>query len=231
VKILEIYKKYQIMPQLAEHQFRVAAVAIVVLDNLSPLPNPPLQGEGRIEVDRENIIKACLLHDMGNIIKYDIKVSGELYPEKFSQEDLKYWQKVKEEYIKKYGPDEHRASLEIAKAAGANERVLGLINAIGFQYGKNNAQSEDFGRKICAYSDMRVGPYGVITLEERFLDLRKRYDNKHRLMGGNEDLRLDFENGLREIEKQIFARCNIKPEDITEDSIKLAMEKLRNFEI
>jgi len=33
------------------------------------------------------------------------------------------------------------------------------------------------------------------------------------------------------IEKQIFARCKIKPEDITEEKVKPLFGGLRNFEI
>lgn len=243
MNILEIYKKYQIMPQLAEHQLKVAGVAKVILDNLVP-PQPSAKG-GHLLLFKpdpqsrrpqgagtlKDIIVACFLHDMGNIIKFDLSVTDKFLPGKFSKEDLEYWQTVKEEYILKYGTDEHLASLEIAREIGVSERIMELIDCIGFQNGKINAETEDFGRKICAYSDMRVEPIGVVFLEQRFLGLRERYDHKHRLMGGGENLRLEFEAGLREIEKQIFAKCKIKPGDITEEEVREEMESLENYKI
>lgn len=217
--ILEVYQKYQIMPQLQEHQLRVAGVAKAILENLET------------DTDRENVIQACLFHDMGNIIKFDLSITDKLLPGKFTKLDLEYWQKVKDEYVVKYGKDEHHAALKIAREVGASERVVELIDCIGFQNGQKNAETEDFGKKICAYSDMRVGPSGIIGLDERFADLRVRYDYKHLLMGGNENLRLEFEAGLREIEKQIFLQSRIKPEDITEDMIEKTMRDLKNIEI
>ena len=84
------------MPNLQEHMLRVAAVASLVCDNFNePLP-------------KDDIITACLLHDMGNIIKSDLQY----FPEFIKPEGLDYWQKVKDEYIEKYSRDEHKATIQ-----------------------------------------------------------------------------------------------------------------------
>jgi hypothetical protein len=165
---------------------------------------------------------------MGNILKFDFSKTKSVLNLEI---DVEFWQKVKEEYRQKYGDDEHQASLKIAREVGATGKVIELIDCIGFDNGKTNAETNYFGKKICAYSDMRVGPRGVISLEERLVDLRVRYDNKFHMMGGNEEKRTEFENGLREIERQIFEHCNIKPSDITEEAIGDRKEKLKNFDI
>lgn len=215
MNILEIYEKYQIMPQLQEHQLRVAGVALFILNSFDP------------EIDSENVIKACLLHDMGNILKFDLKNSHLLLKKEI---DVEYWQKVKDEYFKKYGSDEHQASLEIAKEIGASQRVLELIDCIRFNRVEDNVSTKDFGKKICEYSDDRVGLFGVVSLEQRFVDLRVRYGHRHTEWGA-EEARKFFENSVREIEKQIFTRCNIKPSDIMETLILEIREKLRDFKI
>lgn len=243
MNIVEIYKKYQIMPQLQEHQLTVAGVAKTILENLVP-PQPSAKGGHLLLFESEpqsrrpqgegiskDIITACLLHDMGNIIKFDLSKTDKLLPGRFTKEDIEFWRKVKEGYIVKYGNDEHHATIKIAKELGVSKRGIELIDCIGFRNGKNNAESENFGKKVCAYSDMRVGPKGIISLEGRLLDLRGRYEHKHILMGGNESLRVEFENGLRHIEKQIFEHSNIRPEDITEDNIKQRLGELKQYEI
>lgn len=217
--ILEVYQQHQIMPQLIEHQLKVAGVAKLICDNF----------EG--ELDKENIFTACLLHDMGNIIKFDLSVTDKLLPGRFSQSDLALWQEVKNRFVAEFGADEHHASMQIAEKLGVQKRVLELIDSIGFQEGESNAGSLDFGKKICAYSDMRVGPGGVISLEQRFEDLRQRYEDKHQLMGGNEEVRLQFEAGLRQIEKQLFEKCRFAPEDITEEKVLIETEKLKTFNL
>ena len=236
MKILEIYEKYQIMPQLQEHQLRVAGVAGVICENFNPLPirlslragsNPPHKGEGTASIDGMNIVKACLLHDMGNILKFDLKKSHIFLKKEI---DVEFWEKVKEEYREKYGSDEHQASLEIAKEIGVSQRVLELIDCIEFSKVEENLNSTDFGKKICEYSDDRVGFLGVMSMEERFADLRARYAHRHTQWGA-EEARQKFETSVREIEKQIFIHCNIKPEDITETLILVTKKKLTDLEI
>jgi len=98
-KISEIYREYKTMPSLQEHMLRVGAVASLICDNFyESLP-------------KEEIITACLLHDMGNIIKSQLGYFKD-FPE---TKNLEYWKKVKDEYIEKYGKDEHVAVIIIAK--------------------------------------------------------------------------------------------------------------------
>lgn len=61
--ILEIYKKYKIPHHLQLHILRVGAVATLIIDNINH--------ELVTEFDRNLIITICLLHDMGNVIKFD----------------------------------------------------------------------------------------------------------------------------------------------------------------
>ena len=227
MKILEIYKKYKIMPQLAEHQLKVAGVAGMICDNWKRGMARKLTRNGaETYIDRENIVAACLLHDMGNIIKFDFNFTHKLNPERFSKEDLIYWQKIKEGFMEEYGKDEHIASMEICKDIGVNNRVLELVDSVGFLTAILNAKGDDFGKKTIQYADDRVAPWGVASLEERFADLAKRYSH-HKTMTRE---RNNFENALLEIEKQIFANCTIKPEEITEGTVNLEIEKLRNFD-
>jgi hypothetical protein len=83
----------------------------------------------------------------------------------------------------------------------------------------------DFASKIMEYCDSRVTPFGVTSLEERFMDLRKRYDHK----GGDTPQRRAYESAVRSMEKQIFVKCKIKPEDINDESIKPIFFKLKEF--
>ena len=156
--ISEIYTEYKIMPNLQEHMLRVAGVASLICDNF----DEPL--------NKEEIITACLLHDMGNIIKFKL----EIWPQFLEPEGLKYWQNVQSEFKNKYGNNEYLAHGKIANEIGINNRVLEIINAISFLGGTGNASSEDFGKKIAHYCDDRVSPFSVVSLKQRFTDLRKK---------------------------------------------------------
>ena len=74
MKISEIYQKYQIPPHLQLHMYRVSAVAWTICDNFDE------------ELDKIKIVAADLLHDMGNIIKFDLK----LFPEFLEPEGYDY---------------------------------------------------------------------------------------------------------------------------------------------
>lgn len=200
------------MPQLQLHMLRVAAVAQQICDNLEA------------KVSQENIITACLFHDMGNIVKFDLK----RFPEFLEPEGLEYWQEVKNETELKYQTnDAHTANLKITKEIGLRREVINLIDKIGFKY-VSDSKDSNLAIQICTYSDMRVGPHGILTLEERLEDGRKRYENH-----------ADFDilkseqhfKDLQSIEDYIFSLSKIKPSDITDESSQPIIEQLKAYEI
>jgi len=212
-KITDIYKEYKIIPNLEEHMLRVASVASLICDNFNE------------QVLKNEIISACLLHDMGNIIKFNF----EYFPEFLEPNGLEYWQQVKKEYIDKYGSDEHIATEMIAREIGISKQTFICLRNIGFSNATKNESGDLFDSKICNYSDMRVGPYGVLPMEERILEGRKRYlGRKHSIASDNFEA---LSQSLRNIEKQIFAKSNIKPEDINDNYIKSEIEKLKDFQV
>lgn len=201
------------MPILQMHQMRVAAVAGVICDSLD------------LNISKENIIKACLLHDMGNIIKFQLNH----FPEWNKPLGTEYWEKVKYEFILKYGNNEHIASIDIAKELGMSSYICDLINCIDSSSIEIIKMENDFSKKICIYADNRVSPNRVVSTEEHSLDAQKRYkDHPHAF---SEEGRLFFNKNLFEIENQIFSISKIKPEDINDDSIKNYLEQFKGFYI
>lgn len=217
MNILEVYNKYNIMPQLQEHQLRVAGVAYLICKNF------------KLRVNQDNIVKACLLHDMGNILKFDFSVT-----KKYIQHNLDYdyWEKVKKDYENKYGKDEHVATLSILQELKVGNEIVELVDSIGFTQAVLNLNGTDFAKKICAYADMRVRISGVCSLEERLQDIRVRYEHKTAVFGeqGTKQ-REGFENSLRGIEQQIFTACNILAKEITPELVEQQMNFLKMFEI
>ena len=209
--ITEIYKEYKIMSLLQMHQLRTAAVALLICESLD------------INIDKESTVKACLLHDMGNIIKFKLEYS----PEWNKPEGTDYWQAVKYDYILKYGNNEHEASLKIAKELGVSEYICKLINCVDSASVEIINMENDFCQKICIYVDNRVSPYGVVSAEEHSLDAKNRYKNHPHAFC--EEERLFFNKNLHSIEKQIFSHSKIKPEDINNQSISDYLKKVKNI--
>ena len=208
----EAYEKYNINVGLQMHMLRVAAVASIICDSLLE------------PIEKEDILSACLLHDMGNIIKANL----DLFPELLEPQGVGYWQKIKEEYIKKYGPDEKKANRKIVEELGVSSRVISLISQFGFPLACKHRDSDDYVTKIISYSDWRVDPHGVKSYEDRMNEAKKRYKRNTQ---AEEDEREKLIKCGKDIEKQIFSKCKIQPEDITDESVAPIIEELKNFVI
>ena len=201
------------MRTLSEHMLRVAAVASLICDNFNE------------SLPKEEIISACLLHDMGNIIKFKL----DYFPEFNKPEGLEYWQNVQSEYIQKYGDNEHEAIIKIMKELDLSKNIIELADSNQFSLLCRQRDAEDMSVKIIHYADSRVGPYGVLSYSERMDDAKKRYENHKNLVHEEERLRL-ITCG-EDMEKQIFTKCKIKPGDINDETVKSIILELRNFVI
>ncbi len=209
--VLMIYKKYKIMPNLQEHMLRVAAVASLICNNF----NEP--------INKEEIIGACLLHDMGNIIKADLGY----FPEFNKPEGLDYWESIKLEYENKYGFNAHKTTILIMKELGLPEEIIKIVDSVDFSLACKNCNGNNIAYKIVNYADWRVDPHGVVSFEERMEEAKKRYQNRRDIF--SEDGRAELIACCKGIEKQIFAKCKIKPEDINNESIKPIISSLHGF--
>jgi hypothetical protein len=212
--ILDIYEQYKIMPNLAMHQLRVASVIHLIVQNLN------------IEVDKDVAIQGGLLHDMGNIIKFDLNY----FPEFSEPLGIEYWQNVQNEYFEKYGTDEHEATQKILKELNVNLRVIEIDSKMVFGNLCIDKEGNDWELKLLHYADMRVGPYGILSYEERMEDARKRYEHKlDDEMTREKDRREVLLACGKDIERQIFEHCKIKPEDINDLTIAPILEELKGY--
>ncbi|HEY4493919.1 MAG TPA: class I tRNA ligase family protein [Candidatus Paceibacterota bacterium] len=213
LSIEKIYKKYKIMPTLQMHMLRVAAVVSLICDSMN------------IKVEKGNIISACLLHDIGNIIKF----KSESLPDFYEPEGLDYWMGVKNEFVSKYGSDEHAANEMLMREIGVPDRVIHIAQSNRFSLLCTQLKNSDINVKIAHYADGRVAPRGVMSYQARMDEAEVRYK-------GREDVFVD-ENRVKliacglGIEKEIFKNSTIKPEDITDETVAPIIAELRGFVI
>ena len=77
----------------------------------------------------------------------------------------------------------------------------------------------DLELKICAYADIRTGPRGILGVEERYEEIRRRYResvNQSKL----EEFSIAKENAAMLIEQQVLSRTNLNAEDINDTTIE-----------
>lgn len=209
MNIIEIYKKYHLPENLQMHMLRVAACSNLIIDNW----NGP-------KIDKESIIRVCLLHDMGNMVKI---------PEDFSKDQE--FLKIRKKYFDKYGTNDHEINLEIGKQEGLTEQELTILDGKRSRKNEETLKSNSYERKICAYCDQRVAPDGVVSIKERLEDAKVRYKNKPLSVWSNEEKANHLIECSLGIEKQIMKYCKLKPENINDFSIKEYIEQLKAYNI
>ena len=205
MKAIDVYTWYHIPPNLADHQLTVAAVGSYI---------SLVTGKG----NQKEIIAACLLHDMGNIIKFNFE-----RPMPDLGDNIPYWKGIREQFILEYGDDPHKATLAIALDHGVPDRIIDMIEGIGYPESIETLKRGDDSQLVAAYSDLRVAPWGVVSLEERLQDLMERY--------GPERINDQNNNAFREMERVIFRESGHVPEDIPPEEIRLRKKLLRDFEV
>ncbi|MBI2612349.1 HD domain-containing protein [Candidatus Kaiserbacteria bacterium] len=211
----DIYAEYNIMPSLQLHQLRVAAAAKLICDNL------------KVPVNTGDVVLACLFHDMGNILKFDL---GKTFPEFLEPEGAEYWRQAKAEFLYRYGDNAHKANIAIGREIGLDKRIVELIDSISFSNIANIVANASFEQKISEYADDRVGPYGVLPLKERLAEARARYIESGKTYytaeGFDKLSRLVYE-----LERQIFAHTSVRPEDLNDAAVESIIEQLRTYTV
>jgi len=154
MQIRDLYEKYNLMPQLREHQLRVGGIVRLLTD------------------DHDSIITA-LVHDMGNIVKFDLD-----RPYTKINDAIKW--KIEQEHVRKtYGRDAHEATFAILREAGLDNYNIYLRDE-GRAYDNESLDIDFFANMskpalFTLYGDMRVSIEGVVSMQERIEDLERRY--------------------------------------------------------
>jgi len=210
--IEEIYDRFVIPGNLRLHMYRVASVAEMICDN-----------RNGIGVDTHDVVAACLLHDLGNIVKFEIKNERSRGLLGADGKDVEYWLGVKRDIVAKYGAVDHVATRNMLMELDVDSRLILMIDDMGGVLGTGG---KDFEADICSYSDCRVGPTGVMSVNSRIKDFYERSmlgDNailKKRAIALRANL-----GGILKTERKIFADARIRPEQIDDKSIKPYLDR------
>lgn len=213
--VRELYADYRIMPSLQMHQLRVAAVVQLVCDNFSQ------------PINKQDIVVACLFHDMGNIIKSDLT----RYPEFLAPEGLEYWEGVKADFVQKYGNESHTATAAIAREIGLPENSVGIIERTSFSQIANTLRGNSFEQKIAEYADCRSGTHGIVSIKERFADAVKRYVYRYASVEEAHAKYAEHADMTKVLETQIFEHCSIAPPDINDVTVLPLLKELSEYPV
>ena len=200
--IRQIYQRFPVPDNLEFHLIGAAAVGSIISDNW--------RGP---DINRDDLIAYLLLHDLGNIVKYDFSRRELLTAKMLAR--IGHWEKVQQETREKFGRDDHEATLTMAREIGVSGRIISLLEQDDFRNMSVVAEGSDWEQKIGKYADYRSGPLGIVSLAHRLSDLKARYAGKPAISHDPELVQLS--QAMFTIEKQIVSHLRIQAEDITEE--------------
>jgi len=213
MQIREIYKKFYIPPNLEEHMFRVCEIVSFIEIHWT--------GE---EVDWNLAKKLALLHDLANVVKFDLDKHPEFLEDE--QQNVEYWKGIQRQIVEKYGDNDDEATKKMLLEIGIDQEVIEIIWNKRFGNSVATKDSNNWPLKIMYYADLRTLPLGIGTLEERIADVRERMPKY--------TIRPDFEDlvsACREIEIQIQQNMNISVSEINNNSVKVDSGYLLDLEV
>lgn len=208
MKVRQVYKNYQTPKSLQEHMLRVASLARILLDNWTGIP-----------LDKEAIIKACTLHDIAKPMTFDVAKQAAFG---MSENDIEKLRQFQIEVKAKYGEIEHQATIGICKEVGCNENTVRLVDNLEWKYIPRLLQEKDFASLIPVYCDMRIGPKGILPLQVRLEELKKRVNG--------DDYEDNVKNGML-AEHKIVKNVRIDVNTITTSKLDQDFENLLNTEL
>jgi hypothetical protein len=204
MKATEIYKNYPVPLLLRKHHIRVASVGAYIADNFRQAK----------KINKDLVVKTLLLHDLGNIIKFNLDKAS--YMSKDEWKNIEKWRELQTTYRKKY-KDEHVATYEMAKELGITQ-VLEYLAQMGTSKLPVLIKSRDFNLKLMTYADLRCSPFSVVTIDERFDDIIKRYKGTKHPLSDVKSMELRRKEALL-LEKQLQEEVEISLPNVVEKDI------------
>jgi hypothetical protein len=208
--ILQIYQQYHIPINLRQHMLRVAAVGKIVSENCNS-----------DRINQDLVIKTLLLHDMGNILKFNFDNTSFFIKE--DKKKIDTYRQIQLEFTTKYGSDADIATIKIIKEITTDQKIIDLCANTHGQHVKEFLDTSKWNYKICYYSDMRIDPNGVVSIDNRFEDLIARYPKKDELV--------IYQQQCEIIESQLQKISSIDLQSISNKMVQAQFQQLQRVDI
>jgi len=205
MKLSVIYDQYSIPRNLRTHMLRVASLGRLICVNLSPT----------IKIDKVLLITSLLVHDMGNIVKFDF--SSNLI--KWS-EDVAVLKKIQNTFITKYGSADHEVTENILKEIGVKDSIIKTTHEMTIEKLGHILKNKQWDLLVATYADYRIGPIGIISLDQRIDDLVVRNGNKPSLNWSSSQKVETYRKNLNKCEKIIQKYCSISLNSINDKTLE-----------
>lgn len=215
--IKDIYEQYSIPPILQKHMYSVAALGQLIANAVK---------KSRSDVDVDEVVQGLLVHDMGNIVKFDLTKN-----DFFTHEELPHWQALQKEYIEKYSANDHEATLNILKELGVKKNIINLIAYTSSTETALAMLEKDINFAIMFYADFRVGPNGLLSLDARIDDLLVRYKNRTEHYWSNKERAEKMRDVMKEYEIKLSDFASLAVDQIRDEDLTSSLQLLSSYPI
>jgi hypothetical protein len=206
--VAQVYAQYKVLPNLQQHMLRVAAFCEVLSKSWTG-----------ITIDTQAMIHTCLFHDIAKPITFDMSKQAQYVKSAAELEEIR---QIHQNLIAKYGSNEHVAAIRVFQEIGLGVEAERLIDNLEWDYIPRLLQENDVASLIVIYSDMRIGPRGVLSIAERMENLRARAGVAHyeeQLVAG------------LELEKLMNENSNGRAQNITDQELESPIKRLLNLDV
>ncbi|MEA3430797.1 MAG: HD domain-containing protein [Nanoarchaeota archaeon] len=191
----ELLKEWHVPNHVMKHILKVNKVAVFLGEKFK---------EKGYNVNIDLLDRASLLHDILRVCNFK-KIDPENFEQEITEEDMKIWEKV----INEYG-DIHHAKAGYKLLKKDYPEVANLVKKHNYKIilDKNNCP-KTLNEKIMFYSDKRVMHDQVVMLKDRADDGHKRNPHLH---DSNETEKADIL--IRKLEEELFSKLDIDPKNL-----------------
>lgn len=210
MKIRQIYEKFSTPTFLRSHMLRVGMVAQFICDHWAE--------DG---FDKDKVIRLALVHDLGNVVRLNLDLKNT-----YQTESIEYLRNLKEVTIVKYGDNDDEATKKMLKEIGVQEDFVRYIFLKQFARAIDIEESDDWLLKILLYSDMRVLPDRIGTLEERLDEAKNRRPDIRNRPNFNR-----LSEAVFKIESDIQFKITVPLSNITDNNVKSNDEELLEMDL
>ena len=163
----QIFVQFEIHSVLQTHLLRVTSLMDFLVQHWQG-PN----------LNRQLLLETMLLHDLGNLIKFDLRPNA--FVKLMKSSELPRYRALQAQWQAQYGFDVDEVTSRLIRQLPLHHQAQIIDLIMNHAEGTTNAvvTSDNWTQKLCDYTDFRVGPHGLLTLAERFTDLTVRYRDR-----------------------------------------------------
>jgi len=186
---LELFQEYKVPKNIFQHCLKVRKVAVFLAQKLK---------ETGININLELVNCLALLHDLFKVVALEKLEPNQYYNFQYSEEEIAMWKQLREKYV-----GMHECDVAYLVFKDQFPELARSIRDVSNPFKENKSIEEN----IAHYADWRILNNKIISLQERLIDLQKRYLKDEEYWKKRAEI-------ITKEEQKLFSKLNFSPEQL-----------------